>query len=158
MCSFFFFISRQYPVIIVDSAINKAFSIDRTTACTHSQDTCRHDRIPFTITFHPVDNSIDLIIKILIYLIFRFEHFEYFQPKPFFLKKENRNLPTFFVKGTLSSDKQTGAFCSSPKQCIHVLIVLFCFAHYIATLSSLFSTHSLRRRTRQFFLQHSFIS
>ena len=51
-----FFINQQYPAAIVDHAMHKVFSIDRITALTPK--TCAtNDRIPFPITFHPINNS-----------------------------------------------------------------------------------------------------
>ena len=57
-----FFTNRQYPAAIVDRAMHKAFSIDRITALT-PKTRAASDRIPFTITFHPVNNSIKLIVN-----------------------------------------------------------------------------------------------
>ena len=47
-----FFINRQYPAAIVDRAMSKAFSIDGISV-----------RIPFTITFHTVNNLIKPIVN-----------------------------------------------------------------------------------------------
>ena len=64
-----FFINRQYPVAIVDYAMYKVFSINRITALT-PKTSAANDRIPFTITFHPVNNSIKPTVnRNLIYLI-----------------------------------------------------------------------------------------
>ena len=53
-----FFVNRQYPVAIINRTIHKAFSTDCITALTPK--TCAaNDRIPFTITFHSVDNSVN---------------------------------------------------------------------------------------------------
>ena len=57
-----FFINRQYPAAIVDRAMSKALSIDRITALT-PKTRAASDRIPFTITFHPVNNSIKPIVN-----------------------------------------------------------------------------------------------
>ena len=57
-----FFINRQYPAAIVDHAMNKALSIDRIIALT-PKTRAASDRIPFTITFHPVNNSIKPIVN-----------------------------------------------------------------------------------------------
>ena len=58
-----FSINRQYPAAIIDRAMNKAFSTDRTTALT-PKTRAASDRIPFTITFHPVNNSIKPIVNL----------------------------------------------------------------------------------------------
>ena len=55
MCSFS--VNQKYLAVIVDGAIHKAFSIDRITALT-PKIRAASDLIPFTITFHPVNNSI----------------------------------------------------------------------------------------------------
>ena len=56
------FDNRQYPAAIVDLAMNKTFSIDCITAFTPNT-RAAIDRIPFTITFHQVNNSIKPIVN-----------------------------------------------------------------------------------------------
>ena len=55
-------INRLYPAAIVDRAMHKAFSIDRTTALA-PKTRAANDRIPFTINFHPVNNSFKPIVN-----------------------------------------------------------------------------------------------
>ena len=52
-----FFINRQYLAAVADRAGHKAFPIDRITAIT-SKTRAVNDRIPFTVTFHPINNTI----------------------------------------------------------------------------------------------------
>ena len=85
------FINRQYPAAIVESAMNKAFPIDRITALT-LKTRAASDRIPFTITFYPVNNSIKSIVN------------RNFSQRPLFSFKKDRNPCTFLVKGTLPSN------------------------------------------------------
>ena len=57
-----FFTNRQYPAAIVDRAMHKAFSIDRLTELT-SKTRAASDRILFTMSFHPVNNSLKPIVN-----------------------------------------------------------------------------------------------
>ena len=57
-----FFIIQQYPAAIVDRTVQKAFSIDRATALIPKARP-DNDRILFTMTFHPMNNSIKPIFN-----------------------------------------------------------------------------------------------
>ena len=57
-----FFINHQYLVAIVDPAMHKGLSIGRITALS-PKTRAVSDRIPFTITIHPVNNSIKPIVN-----------------------------------------------------------------------------------------------
>ena len=109
MCSFF--INRQYPAAIVDRTMSMALSIERITALT-PKTRAASDRIPFTITFHPVNNSIKpLLIAILIYLI-------QVLALLIIIIKKDRNLRAALVKETLPSNTEPSTFRCSRKRCL----------------------------------------
>jgi hypothetical protein len=113
-----FFLKRGYPLAIVNRALHKASSIDRKTALTPKPRTAVNDRIPFTLTFHPVNNS----IKPIIHRNFNLLHSDtrtanIFNERPLFSFKRARNLRSFLVKGTLPSNNNPGTFRCSRKRC-----------------------------------------
>ena len=114
-----FFINRQYPVSIVDRAMHKAFSIDRITAFTPKA-CAASDRILFTITFHPVNNPIKLIVNCTFILLKSNSSTSniFNQRPPFSFKKDRSRLRTFLVKGTLPSTKEPGTFRCSRIRCL----------------------------------------
>ena len=106
------FIKRHYPAAIVDLTTHKAFSIDRTriTALT-LRTRAASDRIPFTITFHPVNNSIKPTVNRNFDLLnLDSSPSSIFSHRPLFSFKKDRNPRTFLVKGTLPSNKELGTF------------------------------------------------
>jgi len=58
-----FFLRRGYPLAIVNRALHKASSVDRKTALIPKPRIAVNDRIPFTLIFHPINNSIKPIIN-----------------------------------------------------------------------------------------------
>ena len=113
-----FFINRQYPAAIVDRAMHKAFSIDRTTALT-PKTRADNNRIPFTITFHPINNSIKPIVNRNFNLLNSDSvTSNIFTQRPLFSFKKDRNLRAFLVKGILPCDKEPGTFRCSRKRCL----------------------------------------
>ena len=107
--AFFFIKWRQYQTAIVDRAMHKVFSIDRITALTP----IIRDRIPLTITFHPVKNSINSNFNLL---NSDSNSSNISSHWPLFSFKKDRNLCTFLVKGTLPSNKEPGTFIHSRKR------------------------------------------
>ena len=98
--------------------MSKALSIDRITALTPKTHAAS-DRILFTITFHPVNNSIKPIINCNCNLLNSDSSTSIiFNQRLLFSFKKDHNLFTFLVKGTLPSNKESGTFCYSRKQCL----------------------------------------
>ena len=119
-----FFINRQYPVAFIDHAMSKALSTDRITAL--SPKTRASARILFTTTFHPVNNSIKPIVNRNFNLLTsNSSTSNIFNQCPLFFFKKDCNLCTFWVKGTLLSNKEPGTFrCSCKRYLICPFVVL----------------------------------
>ena len=114
-----FFINRQYPAAIVDRTMKKALSIDRITALTPKTRSAS-DRIPFKITFHPVNNSIKPIVNRNFNLLNSYSSTSnIFNQRPlFFFQETDRNLRNFLFKKTLPSNKEPSTFRCSRKRCL----------------------------------------
>ena len=112
-----FFIRRNYPAHIVDRAILKVSNISRTTALTPRVRTS-NERIPFTVTYHPINNSIKPIVNRNFSILQSDTRTSaIFPDRPLFSFKRDRNLRSFLVKGTLTSDKEPGTFRCTRKRC-----------------------------------------
>ena len=78
-----------------------------------------NDRIPFSITFHPVNNSIKSIVNRNFNLLcLDSSTSNIFSQRSLFSFKKDRNLRTFLVKGTRPSNKESGSFLCSRKRCL----------------------------------------
>ena len=110
-----FFLNRNYPAHVIDNAIRKVSTIDRATALAPSSRTS-NSRIPFTLTYHPFNNSIKPIInRNFSFLETDSITSNIFNERPLFSFKRDRNLRSFLVKGAFHSVKEPGTFrCSRP--------------------------------------------
>ena len=98
--------------------MHKAFFIDRITPLT-PKTRAASDRIPFTITFHPVNNSFKpLVNRNLIYLIRILLLLVFLVNARFFLSRKIAIFSLFLVKGILPSKKEPGTFRCSRKRCL----------------------------------------
>ena len=122
-----FFINRRYPAAVVQRAKHKAFSVDRITALT-PKTRAASDRIPFTVTFHPVKNSIKPIVNRYFNLLNSyFSTSNISSQRPLISFKKDRNRRTFLFKGTLSSSKDPCTFRCSPKRCLICNFTYHCY-------------------------------
>ena len=138
-----FFINRQYLAAIVDRDMSKALSIDRITALT-PKTRAASDRIPFTITFHPVNNSIKPIVNRNFNLLnSHCSTSNIFYQRPLFSFKKDHNLRAFFVKGTLPSNEEPGTYRCSRKRCLTWPFVVSCTPSPLLTLPNISVTQHL---------------
>ena len=92
-----FIINRQYLAAVADRAGHKAFPIDRITAIT-SKTRAVNDRIPFTVTFHPINNTIKAIVKRSLNLLNSdCSTSNIFSQRTLFSFKKDRNVRAFLV-------------------------------------------------------------
>ena len=113
-----FFLSRNYPSHVIDQAILKVSTIDRNTALTPNTRASDTERIPFTLTYHPRNNSIKPIVHRNFSLLESDTNTSrIFNARPLFSYKRDRNLRSFLVKGVLPSDKEPGTFRCSRNRC-----------------------------------------
>jgi len=107
----YFFLRRGYLLAIVNRALHKASSIDRKTVLTPKPRIAVNDRIPFTLTFHPINNSIKPIINRNFNLLHSdLTTADIFNQQPLCSFKRAHNLQSFLVKGTLHSEDSLGTF------------------------------------------------
>ena len=112
-----FFLNRNYPPHVVDQALRKVSLIDRNTALTPKV-RAPNDRIPFTLTYHPINSSIKPIINRNYFLLTSETNTSHiFNDRPLFSNKRDRNLRSFLVKGVLHSNNDPGTFRCSRKRC-----------------------------------------
>ena len=112
-----FFLNRNYPAHVIDNAIRKVSTIDRATALAPNTRTS-NNRIPFTLTYHPLNNSIKPIVNRNFSLLESDSvTSNIFNDRPLFSFKRDRNLRSFLVKGVLRSANEPGTFRCSRKIC-----------------------------------------
>ena len=112
-----FFLNRNYPAHVIDNAIRKVSTIDRATALAPNTRTS-NNRIPFTLTYHPLNNSIKPIVNRNFSLLESDSiTSNIFNDRPLFSFKRDRNLRSFLVKGVLRSANEPGTFRCSRKVC-----------------------------------------
>ena len=112
-----FFLRRNYPAHVIDRALSRVSNIDRITALTPTARTSSN-RIPFTLTHHPINNSVKPIINRNFFLLQSdTTASDIFSERPLFSLKRDRNLRSILVKGVFRSSSDPGTFCCKRKVC-----------------------------------------
>ena len=107
-----FFLNRNYPA----RTIRKVSTIDRVTPLAPNT-RISNNRIPFTLTYHPLNNHIKPIInRNFSLLVSDSNTSNIFNDRPLFSFKRDRNLRSFLVKRVIRSVKSPALF---------VILVLF---------------------------------
>ena len=105
-----FFINRGYPHSLISDALAKVSKISRSSALTPKTPSSS-DRVPFTFTYHPVNNPLKSIVRRNFNLLKSDSHTaRIFDEPPLLSCKRARNLRSYLVKSTLPSDKEPGTF------------------------------------------------
>ena len=112
-----FFKNRGYPDSVVKTAQERTQTTDRQSTPQTSQKE-ENQRIPFTLTFHPLN----LLVKNIILKNFKLlksdnETSTIFSLPPLISFKRNRNINAFLVRYTLKSDESPGTFNCTHKRC-----------------------------------------
>ena len=100
MCHFFE--KHGYPSSVIQAAHHRAQQIDRQSALQTSQKE-KNDRIPFTLTFHPHNDSVKAIILNNFKILQNYpETSVIFSQPPLISFKRDKNVGNFLVKKTHS--------------------------------------------------------
>ena len=115
MCSFF--LNRNYPHDVVSRALAKVSDVSRESALVSNTRTT-NNRIPFTVTYHPLNNAVKPIVNRNFNLLNSdLATSNIFSERPLFSFKRDRNLRNFLVRGVLPSNKEPGTFRCSRTRC-----------------------------------------
>ena len=115
MCSFF--LNRNYPHDVVSRALAKVSDVSRESALVSNTRTT-NNRIPFTVTYHPLNNAVKPIVNRNFNLLNSdLATSNIFSERPLFSFKRDRNLRNFLVRGVLPSNKEPGTFRCSRSRC-----------------------------------------
>ena len=110
-----FFKNRGYPDSVVKTAQERAQTTNQQAAPQTSQKD-ENQRIPFTLTFHPLNLPVkNIILKNL--LQNDNETSRNFSLPPLISFKRNKNISDFLVRSTLKSDESPGTFNCTRKRC-----------------------------------------
>ena len=114
MCQFFE--KRGYPASVIQAAHHRAQQIDRQSALQTSQKE-KNDRIPFTLTFHPRNNP----VKVIILNNFKIlqnnpETVAIFSQPPLISFKRDENVGNFLDRSAFKTIEKPGTFkCARPR-------------------------------------------
>ena len=112
-----FFKNRGYPDSVVKTAQERAQTSDQQSAPQTSQKE-ENQRIPFTLTFHPLNLPVkNIILKSFKLLQNDNETSRIFSLPPLISFKGNKNISDFLVKSTLKSVESPGTFNFTRKRC-----------------------------------------
>ena len=112
-----FFINRGYPHSLISDALAKVSKISRSSALTPKIPSSSN-RVPFTFTYHPVNNPLKSIVRRNFNLLKSDSRTaEIFDEPPLLSCKRARNLRSYLVKSTLPSDKEPGTFRCNRSRC-----------------------------------------
>ena len=112
-----FFKNLGYPDSVVKTAQERAQTTNQQSAPQASQKE-ENQRIPFTLTFHPLNLPVkNIILKNFKLLQNDNETNRIFTLPPLISFKRNKNISDFLVKSTLKSDESPGTFNCTRKRC-----------------------------------------
>ena len=115
MCQFFE--KRGYPASVIQTAHHRAQQTDRQSALQTSQKE-KNDRIQFTLSFHPHNNQVKVII------LNNFKTLQHdpetgaiFSQPPLISFKRDKNVGNFLVKSTFKTIEKPGPFKCARSRC-----------------------------------------
>jgi len=112
-----FFRKRGYPSSVIQAAHHRAQQIDRQSALQTSQKE-KNDRIPFTLTFHPHNNSVKAIILNNLKILQNDpETSVIFSQPPLISFKRDKNVGNFLFKNTFRATETPGTFKCARSRC-----------------------------------------
>ena len=112
-----FFQNRGYPDSVVKTAQQRAQTTNQQSAPQTSQKE-ENQRLPFTLTFHPLNLPVkNIILKNFKLLQNDNETSRIFSLLPLISFKRNKNIRDFLVRSTLKSDESPGIFNCTRKRC-----------------------------------------
>ena len=115
MCQFFE--KRGYPASVIQTAHQRAQKTDRQSALQTSQKE-KNYRIPFTLTFHPHNNPVKLIILNNFKILQNDpDTVAIFSQPPLISFKRDKNVGNFLVKSTFKTIEQPGTFKCARSRC-----------------------------------------
>jgi len=115
MCQFFE--KRGYPVSVVQVGHHRRQLIDRQSSLQTSQKE-HSDRIPFTLTFHPHNHSVEsIILKNFKLLQNDLETGTIFSQPPLISFKRDKNIGNFLVSSSFQTNDQPGTFKCARARC-----------------------------------------